>query len=236
MKDAMDMDITCKDLRQLTDEIFQHGRTTNADSFRRALLPMPRKPSDPIPFLKTRQLAGGRLSEEERDSLTAAIQTLEQSLENPAEFGKIQSAIGLQTPDAESLRLLTKQLHHRLLGLLYGILAAADFHQHSKPEPSSSLVTALNCCGQHWDAAWCYPLEGLDSAIISGNGVARIGDVDVVLNHAIEKSLLGDWQRHPTTWLTVRRLLMFLLESTPVPPALSGAQSSQLLPVLWVRR
>ncbi|MFN9823517.1 MAG: hypothetical protein ACK58J_05145, partial [Planctomyces sp.] len=80
-----------------------------------------------MPFLQSRQQAGARLNNGERESLNSAIKTLEKSLENPAGFLNVQQALGFEYPNDSERQLLTTQLHHRLLGLLYGVLAAAEF-------------------------------------------------------------------------------------------------------------
>jgi hypothetical protein len=106
----------------------------------------------------------------------------------------------------------------------------------------SALLTALNACGQHWDAAWWYPLEDSyndrrNHSRVSGNGVVGSGRADAVMNQAADQQLLqGQWWTHPATWLTVRRLLMFLLESAPASQSSAEKTASQLLPELWVLR
>ncbi|MFN5075295.1 MAG: hypothetical protein ACK5MO_06850, partial [Planctomyces sp.] len=198
-----------------------------------------------MPFLQSRQQAGARLNNGERESLNSAIKTLEKSLENPAGFLNVQQALGFEYPNDSERQLLTEQLHHRLLGLLYGVLAAAEFpeqHELNGQELPSVLLTALNACGQHWDAAWWYPLEDSyndrrNHSRVSGNGVVGSGRVDAVMNQAADHKLLeGQWWTHPATWLTVRRLLMFLVEAAPASKSSAEKTASQLLPVLWVLR
>ncbi|MGV2341241.1 MAG UNVERIFIED_CONTAM: hypothetical protein LVR18_47060 [Planctomycetaceae bacterium] len=100
----------------------------------------------------------------------------------------------------------------------------------------------MNACGQHWDAAWWYPLEDSyndrrNHSRVSGNGVVGSGRADAVMNQAADQQLLqGQWWTHPATWLTVRRLLMFLLESAPASQSSAEKTASQLLPELWVLR
>jgi hypothetical protein len=151
--------------------------------------------------------------------VASAIDTLENSLANPAGFHEVQQTLGFEYPDDTERQQLTTQLHHRLLGLLYGVLTAAEFPEQQQlngQELSPSLLTALNACGKHWDAAWWYPLEDSYNDIrnhrhASGNGVTGSGRVDAVMNRvADQKDLQGKWWMHPATWLTVRRLLMFL--------------------------
>ncbi|MEY3226171.1 MAG: hypothetical protein RLZZ536_790, partial [Planctomycetota bacterium] len=239
------MDVSCDNLCRSITDIFQNGKSSNKEDLFNALLPLPRNPSDPVPFLQSRQQAGGRLNDDERKSLENAIQALEESLKNPAGFRNVQQALGFEYPNDSERQLLTEQLHHRLLGLLYGVLAAAAFpeqHKLNVQELPSALLTALNACGQHWDAAWLYPLEDSyndrrNHGRASGNGVVGSGRVDAVMNQAADHKLLeGQWWTHPTTWLTVRRLLMFLLESAPALPSSAEKTASQLLPVLWVLR
>ncbi|MFN5286230.1 MAG: hypothetical protein ACK5KS_15520, partial [Planctomyces sp.] len=58
-----------------------------------------------------------------------------------------------------------------------------------------------------------------------------------VMNQAADQQLLqGPWWTHPATWLTVRRLLMFLVEAAPASKSSAEKTASQLLPVLWVLR
>ncbi|MFM7834265.1 MAG: hypothetical protein ACKPJD_20900, partial [Planctomycetaceae bacterium] len=98
----------------------------------------------------------------------------------------MQQALGFGYPAQNERGLLTEQLHHRLLGLLYGVLAAAEFpeqHETGDSTAGPELIKALNSCGEHWDAAWWYHLE--DSYASShGNGVAGQGRVDLVLTQA----------------------------------------------------
>ncbi len=239
------MDVSLGELCRILTEIFQNGRSSSAKVLWHALLPAPGNPSAPVPFLHTRQQTGARLTDADRESLTGAIDTLKSSLANSAAMPKVEQALGFEYPDDTQRQQLTMQLHHRLLGLLYGVLAAAEFPEQQQLHGgtfSPELLTALNACGQHCDAAWWYPLEDnyrdhRHHGSTSGNGVTGLGRVDAVLNQAADQKVLdGKWWMHPTTWLTVRRLLMFLLESVPASQPEVVTTASQLLPMLWVRR
>ncbi|MFM7922705.1 MAG: hypothetical protein ACKPJJ_21000, partial [Planctomycetaceae bacterium] len=164
-----------------------------------------------------------------RKALTTAIGFVEAALkDDPA---KVLETLSIQYPESPERKQLAIQLHHRLLGLLYAVLTAADIpevQQLGKLTLQTPLLQHLNACGQHWDSAWIHPL--LDNYTPQANGVAENGRVDAFLQHACQQLHLNQqlWTHHPTTWLTVRRLLMFLLET----PAASAAAGSQLLPVL----
>ena len=153
------MDLSCDHLCTVITDIFQNGKSSIKEDLFKALLPLPRNPSDPVPFLQSRQQAGGRLNNGERESLNSAIKTLEKSLENPAGFRNVQQALGFEYPNDSERQLLTEQLHQRLLGLLYGVLAAAEFpeqHELNGQELPAALLTALNTCGQP-SAPSCWP-------------------------------------------------------------------------------
>ena len=233
------MDVSCDKLCRIISNIFQDGKSSDRDYLYSALFSTPRNPSAPVPFLHSIRQAGARLSAEERRSVSSAIRVLEDSILKPAEFQKVQRALGFEYSEKDQLARLTEQLHHRLLGLLYGVLVAAEFPEQHETGDSTvphELIEALNSCGRHWDAAWWYHLED-NYTNGRGNGVAGQGRVDDVLSQAVAgKWLQGTWWQHSTTWLTVRRLLMFLLQSDPAAPSAPGEAASLLLPVLWVLR
>ena len=193
-----------------------------------------------VEFLAALQKSGCRLTQAQRELLLQAIHTVEKSLPETDKHEKLRQATGLQYPETDQRQALVLQLHHRLLGLLYGALTAVYLTDQRSPESANTLptdrqklLTALNDCGQHFDKTWQFPLEdalAVSSRKADGDG-STIADVDSLLSAAA--AVHSDWTRHLTTWNTVRRLLRFLMVEAQTN---NSPDEQQTLPVLWVRR
>lgn len=244
------MSLSCQSISKVIKPLFEMGRSSEIEQLFQAFLPHPAVVTDgdnAVPFLQTLQQAGCKLDDADRRDLLNAAQVIEASLQRCSQpvdgdddpQQAIQNAFQLQHPDEQQRRQLIVQLHHRLLGLLYGVLTASSLPQKETVDQSGqndNWVTWLNLCGTHWDAAWWFPLEDSLNGWLAGIGQAELGRVDSALTHASNENWLlrdshNNWSMHGTTWLTVRRLLFFLLSESE-----SQATRDQLLPVLWVRR
>ena len=231
---------------------FFAGQTTASGDFFEALLPHAANivaGDNPIPVLAELQLSGCAITDDDRSHLLAAVRAVELSLAQlnpePADVDTLNhrhtvgDVLQLQHPDEAQRRLLIIQVHHRLLGLLYGILAASQLPRTeglSASNGTDDWVTWLNQSGTHWDAAWRFPLEETKHDPVAGNGLTTLGRVDSALDHACSHKWLqrvagNNWSLHGTTWLTVRRLLCFLLSESD-----RTFEREQRIPVLTVLR
>lgn len=208
-------------------ELFSLGRSAAADAFRSVFLPQADVFSGPtdasqqpqaVEFLAGLQQCGCRLEASQRDLLLRAIAAVKKSFEDVNNHEKLGVVLRLQHPEATQRQELVRQLHQRLLGLLYGTLTAVYLTEQRSPASGGTLpaarealLAALDDCGRYFDGAWAFPLEdvfavGPREAVSAGRSIS---DVSSLLSVAAAGD--SSWTRHLTTWNTVRRLLRFLM-------------------------
>ncbi len=230
-------------------ELFSSYKSNAGQAFCRGFLPQANassgqtnasQPPQAVEFLAGLQQLRCQLSAPQRTRLQQAIDTVERSLKSANDSERLRRETGLQHPDADQRQSLVRQLHQRLLGLLYGTMTAVHLTDQRSPDSDGAtsadpraLLTVLNLCGQHFDAAWEFPLK--DALAVghteAGRDGGAIADVESLLAVAASKDF--HWTRHLSTWNTVRRLLRFLVaEADPHSPP----DEQQTLPVLWVLR
>lgn len=225
-----------------TIELLFAGSTTGLGEFFDCVLAKSSN-GESISLLQQAQELGCVLTEEIEQQLTKTIAEVELSLgnldDNAQHAETLRDALQLLHPDEAQRLPLLKQLHHRVLGLLYAVQAASQWPQPGELDQAtkeSLWVQALHHCGQHWDTAWPYPFSDSNHNHVPGNGLTEVGRVDAAMHHADKhdwlKRIAGqNWSRHCTTWLTVRRLLRFLLSEQDDKPT-----RKQSVPVLLVTR